>query len=243
MFFRICLLLVLILAAMLPAMPHAAAQSDEGFRFVRIQYGEPEDEGRRFRRGGAQWAHDYPTAELNLHMALERTTGIRVAGEPLLLTLGDDRIFEYPFIYLCEPGYWNMEEDEVEKLREYLDRGGFIMFDDFGSEIELMQLTMQMERVYPDREPQEIPNDHPIWSIFFDVDPVSAPSLVGGRGYFSDTDDRYLAYFDDNGRIVAIACFNQDLGDGWEWPERSLADASTISFQMGINFIVYAMTH
>jgi hypothetical protein len=221
----------------------APAQNDAGFRFVRIQYDDPYGEGRGFRRGGAAWSHDYPVAELNLHMALERTTGIRVAGEPLLLTLDDDRIFEYPFLYLCEPGYWTIGDEEAKNLREYLDRGGFILFDDFGNENELLQLMLQMEKVYPDRQPEEIPNDHPIWNIFFEVDPVEAPAIVGGRGFFSKYDDQYLAYFDDAGRMIALANYNQDLGDGWEWPERSLADASTISFQMGINFIVYAMTH
>ncbi|MEZ4699332.1 MAG: DUF4159 domain-containing protein [Rhodothermales bacterium] len=243
MLLRILLFVALMPAALLPVAPHAAAQSDEGFRFIRVRYEDPRGEGRGFRRGGGAWSHDYPTAEHNLHMALERTTGIRVAGEPLILSLSDKRIFEYPFLYLCEPGYWSMNEEEAGNLREYLNRGGFIMFDDFGNENELMQLVLQMEKVFPDQQPQEIPNDHPIWSIFFDIDPVAAPSLVGGRGYFTDTDDTYLAYFDDKGRMVALVCYNQDLGDGWEWPERSLADASTISFQMGINFIIYAMTH
>ena len=60
---------------------------------------------------------------------------------------------------------------------------------------------------------------------------------------YSKDDDTYIAYFDSNGRIVALACYNQDIGDGWEYPERSLGDASTISFQMGINFLIYALTH
>ena len=218
------------------------AQTDHGFRFVRIRYDDPRGERANWGAGPA-WSHDHPKAELNLHMALKRTTEVYVEGDPIVLRLSDDRIFEHPFLYICEPGYWTLEEDELENLREYFNRGGFVLFDDFGSEYELAQLESQMERLFPELRPQEIPNDHPIWSIFFDIDPVEAPALVGGRGYFTKYDDTYLAYFDENGRIIALACYNQDIGDGWEWPERSLGDASTISFQMGINFLIYALTH
>ena len=219
------------------------AQSDHGFRFVRIRFDDPRGD-RAFRGAGPAWSHDYPTAERNLHMALQRTTEVYVEGEPLVLRLSDKRIFEHAILYICEPGYWTLEENEVENLKEYIDRGGFLLFDDFRDEIELVQLESQMERVLPDLIRQEIPPEHPVWSIYFDIDPVEAPSLVGGgwepRNKYSDT---YIAYFDKTGRIVAIACYNQDIGDGWEWPQQSLGDASTISFQMGINFLIYALTH
>ena len=221
----------------------AQAQTGHGFKFVRIQFDDNRGSSRGWRRGGAVWSHDWPTAEENLHLALKRTTEVYIEGEPIVLRLSDKRIFDHPFLYICEPGYWTLEEDEVENLREYFDRGGFVLFDDFGTEYELAQLESQMERVYPELSREEIPPDHPIWSIFFDVDPVEAPALVGGRGYFTKYDDAYIAYFDKNGRIIALACYNQDLGDGWEWPEISLGDASTVSFQMGVNFLIYALTH
>jgi len=114
------------------------------------------------------------------------------------------------------------------------------LFDDFGGSREWYVFYDQMKRVYPDREPTEIPPDHPIWSIFFDIDPVSAPSLVSIRDY-NQGEDRYMAFFDDDGRMIALANHNQDIGDGWEWPENNFEDASTIAFQMGINFIMYAL--
>jgi hypothetical protein len=99
-----------------------------------------------------------------------------------------------------------------------------------------------MKLLFPDKEPEEIAPDHPIWSIYYDIDPVAAPSLVSG--YAGSTDaDRYMAYFDDKGRMMALANRNQDIGDGWEWPEQNFQDASTVSFQMGINFVMYALTH
>ena len=165
------------------------AQTDHGFRFVRIQYGEARSDngsfGWRRRGGGEPWSHDWPVAERNLHLALDRTTKIFVEGDPLVMRLTDDRIFEHPMLYLCEPGFWSMEEEEVENLREYLNRGGFVLFDDFRSEVEWIQLYEEMKRVFPDLEPKELPNNHPIWTIFYEIDPVEAPSLVGGgRSYF-----------------------------------------------------------
>lgn len=215
------------------------AQNDFGFRFIRIQYGE---ETRGWRgRGGAPWSHDYPTAELNFYEAIERTTKIHVAGPPLVLTLKDKRIFEYPVLYLCEPGYWVVDEEEAENLREYLERGGFILFDDFRGTREWANLYDQLKYVFPDREPIELPDDHSIWSIYYEIDPVAAPSLVSGR--FSDADDQYFALFDDDNRMMALICYNQDVGDGWEWPDLNFQNASLIAFQMGVNFLMYALTH
>ncbi len=227
--------LVLLLALAVPAPP---VPDDYGFRFVRIRYEDPRV--RQF--GGAAWAHDYPTAEENFYIALKRTTAIHVEEPPLVLELSDDRIFEHPVLYICEPGYWDMTDAEADRLRQYFRRGGFVLFDDFGGEREWTWFYEQMKRVLPDIEPTEIPPHHPIWSIYFDVDPVAAPSLVSRREY-DQGEDRYMAYFDASGRMIALANHNQDIGDGWEWPDRNFNDASTVSFQMGINFVIYALTH
>ncbi len=244
------LLILLLLgmgALLLPE--EVSAQADYGFRFVRIRYGDTISGGGGFgggRRGrggfGDTWAHDYPTAEQNFYIALKRTTSIHVEEPHIVLELDDDRIFEYPMLYLCEPGFWIMNDEQVERLRAYLKRGGFILFDDFRGENQWFNLYEQMQRVFPDNEPEEIPPDHPIWNIYYDIDPVAAPSLVSG--YVGSTDaDSYMAYFDDKGRMMALANRNQDIGDGWEWPDQNFQDASTISFQMGINFVLYALTH
>lgn len=224
------------------AAPPVNGQGDHGFRFVRIMF-DSEASGVQ-SRGGDPWSHDHPRAELNFYEALERTTRIYVEGPPLVLTLMDDRIFEYPVLYLCEPGFWEMDEEEEENLREYLLRGGFILFDDFRGEREWAQLYRQLKRLFPEREPIEIPPDHLIWDVYYEVDPVSAPSMDrGGRFGVGGLEDRYFAVFDDQGRMMAFMCYNQDVGDGWEWPERNIEQASTIAFQMGVNFVLYALTH
>ena len=229
-----------LLCALAVLMAHdAIAQADYGFRFVRIRFETP-SYGRGW--GGAPWSHDYPTAEENFYVALERTTTIHPQKPYLVLDLKDDRIFEHPVLYLCEPGYWQMDEEDVMQLRQYLQRGGFILFDDFRGDYEWINLYEQMQRVFPGNEPVELSPEHPIWSIYYDIDPVAAPSLVSGyQG--SITADSYLGYFDEEGRLMALANRNQDIGDGWEYPNRDFANASTVSFQMGINFLMYAFTH
>jgi len=216
--------------------------ADFGFRFVRIKYSQ--SGFRRGWRGTPTWAYDYPTAELNLHTALERTTKIRILGQPIVLTLSDKRIFEHPVLYLTEPGFWETNDEEIENMRSYLARGGFLIIDDFhdygGKGYQWFNMFNNIKRVFPDREPEPLEPDHQVWSIYYDIDPVEAQSTKPGFGRY---DDEYYAIYDDSGRMMCVICYNQDIGDGWEWPNRNLAGASTVSFQMAVNFIMYAFTH
>lgn len=252
---RITILLVLIICfSCLPASGQYFIPDEMGeqFRFVRIKYdsnaGSSNNRGGR-RWGGRRWdawATDFPTADENLHQAISRTTELKLYGDPLVLTLRDKDIFQYPVLYITEPGYWHIYDDEVENLRDYLDRGGFLIVDDFhdyGRDMfgpQWENFYQNIKRVYPDKEPVELPQNHPIWSIFYDIDPLSAQST---KGYMNSDDDVYYAIYDDTGRMTVVICYNQDIGDGWEWPGRNLGEASTVSFQMAINFIMYALSH
>ena len=220
----------------------------EHFRFVRVKYDSNREGGGHYGwRRRDFWATDWPTAEYNLHNAIERTTNIPLAGDPIVLTLKDREIFQYPVLYLTEPGYWYIHDEEVVNLRKYLDRGGFLIVDDFhdyGDGITGPQwdnFYMNIKRVFPEREPVELDKNHPIWSIFYNIDPLMAYSTKGSR--FDIDDDTYYGIFDETGRMVVVICYNQDIGDGWEWPGRNLGEASTVSFQMAINFIMYALSH
>ncbi|MDE2729803.1 MAG: DUF4159 domain-containing protein [Bacteroidota bacterium] len=234
----------------LPLLPYGAWAQDAGFQFVRIWY-----ESHPGMRGSA-WATDYPTAELNLHEAIDRTTGLALELAPIVLPLTDERIFDYAVLYLTEPGYWRTNEAEVKSLRRYLDRGGFLIIDDFHDYgrghvgPQWNNMYDNIKRVLPDREPFELTADHPIWSIYYDIDPDAAISTKNGGGRwwggmrFAPDDDIYYGIADDNGHLMVVICYNQDIGDGWEWPGgRNLGSASTVSFQMAINFIYYALTH
>ena len=137
-------------------------------------------------------------------------------------------------------------------LKEYLDRGGFLIIDDFHDYgrgrvgPQWNNMYDNMKRVLPDQEPVELTADHPIWSIYYDIDPDAAVSTkieTGQTPWLDSDDDTYYGIFDDNERMMVVICYNQDIGDGWEWPDRNVGEASTVSFQMAINFILYALTH
>ena len=243
-------LTVLLLVIDFVGLPQAIpAQDDYGFRFVRVIYDDlyRDNLSRGFGgRGGGRrgmWATDYPTADLNLNEAIKRTTKIPLMGEPLALSFQDPEIFEYPFVMITEPGYWRTNDQEVKTIREYLDRGGFLLIDDFhdydGKGPQWYNMYLNMKRILPDREPVPLDKDHPIWHIYYDIDPSETPSTKPG---FTKYDCQYYAIYDDNGRMMVFISYNQDIGDGWEWPAR-LAEASTVSFQIAINIIMYALTH
>lgn len=247
---------IVIVLALLTS-PHSSfAQSNssslqEGFQFVRIQY-ESNSGRSRYWGGRGPWAYDWPTAERNLHMAIDRTTDIPLAGPPIVLTFQDEEIFQFPILYLCEPGYWYLPEEDVENIRKYLERGGFLIIDDFhddGDGVTGWQwenFYMNLKQIFPDKEPVQLEESHPIWRIFYNIDPLSARSTKLQSGevpWLDDDDDLYYAIYDDYGRMVMVICYNQDIGDGWEWPERNMGEASTVSFQMAINFIMYALSH
>jgi hypothetical protein len=232
------------LELMMPGAGETYTNIDFGFRFIRVKYTSINSYRGRGGWGGQHWATDYPAADLNLHTAFERTTSLRVLGDPLVLKLTDDRIFEYPVLYLTEPGYWRTDDREVENMRKYMYRGGFMLIDDFhdyGSYgREWYNMYKNIKRVFPDREPVLLEPDHPIWRIYYDIDPVEAPSTKPGFGRYND---QYYAIYDDTGRMMCFISYNQDIGDGWEWPNRNLTGASTVSFQMAINIVMYALTH
>jgi len=224
------------------------------FTFVRILYNP-------YGGGNGTWRVDWPDSDLNFSFRLQQLTALKVNPNPIILELTDERLFDYPFIYFVEPGGGgggrggglNFSPEEATILRNYLLQGGFAMFDDFWGEGEWHVFAEAMRRVFPDREPQELPLDHPILHIVYDLqEKPQVPSIeYGRRGLSYERPDaqevHYRAYFDDNGRIMALACHNTDLGDGWE---REGEDETYFreysekrAYPMGINILFYAMTH
>jgi hypothetical protein len=217
-------------------MANGTPPSAQAFTFVRIQW-----ESGRYGYGfsgfgnGPLWAHDFPTAEQNFYTALSALTSLPLTYENKILTLKDEEIFDFPFLYICEVGYWSINEEEGKRLAEYLSRGGFLIVDDFRGVHEWSNFLDQIKRVAP-KAPQLLNIDHPIFHCFFDFERIGDHAPYGGYVPL------YYALYDDKNRMMAIINRNNDIGDGWEWPETD-AVFSTEAFKLGINYLIYAMTH
>jgi hypothetical protein len=160
---------------------------------------------------------------------------------------GDD-VYNWPWLYAVQVGEWGITDSQAKKLRDYLLRGGFFMADDFHGTVEWSVFQESMHRVFPDRPIVEIPDADPIFHTVYDLDDryqiVGAEHLPEGH-----KKDGYVAHwrgiYDDKGRIMIAISFNSDVGDSWEWadtpeyPEKY----SALGMRLGINYIVYAMTH
>jgi hypothetical protein len=230
------------------------------FTFARVRYQSTRPGGERHRssaRGDNRWAIDYPEAELNLSFRLQQMTSMKVSPHPVVVNLDPDEMADYPFIYIVEPGFLRFRDEEVTAMRRYLLNGGFLMVDDFWGEAEWRNLYREMKRVFPDREPVDLPIEHPIFNIVFDLKEKPQVPGIGwamrlrGTNRTWEREDaktpHYRAIFDDNGRMMAILCHNTDLGDGWEREGENeyyfREFSEKMAFPIGINILFYAMTH
>ena len=212
------------------------------FFFARAIYS-----GSGFRPG---WNTDYPKADLQFISVLRRLTDVDSFSEDFAVRLDDPDLRRYPFLYALEVGGMRLTEAEVQGLRDYLLAGGFLMIDDFWGSFEWRNFRQEMSRVLPDYDIVDIPLDHPIFSTVYKVDEIiQVPNVDQGMwGGPTHEQDGYVPHvrgiFDDEGRLMVVINWNTDLGDAWEWAEQAAypLEYSTYAFQMGANFIVYAMT-
>ena len=161
---------------------------DGRFTFARLRY----DEGiaaegfsffRRRRGRGAPWSHDYPRAERHLMKILDEVTGIDpYDGEQggSIVALGDPELFKYPVAYMAEPGYWTMTDAEADNVRQYLRKGGFIVFDDFRG-YDWNNFEAQVRRVLPEGRLVSIALEDPIFHSFFDIESLEFHQVLRPR--------------------------------------------------------------
>ncbi len=217
----------------------------DAFRFARVKYSSW---GRRDK-----WATDFPESDLNLPHRLRELTSMQVHPESVIVELTDEALSDYPFLYMVEPGDIVLSEAEVKGLRRYLLNGGFLMVDDFWGEDEWYGFYENIKKVFPEREPEELPLEHDIFHLVYDLQ--EKPMIVGigswMRGNRTERYDareaHYKGIFDDKGRMMVVICHNTDLGDGWEEegvdPTYFKNYSERFAYPLGINIITYAMTH
>lgn len=199
------------------------------------------------------WAIDYPEAEFHFMQGLRRLTRLDVAADSAHLSLLDDALFDYPWLFAQQVSYWELSDPEIARLREYLQRGGFLVVDDFHTLYEWAAFTAQMVRVFPDRPIVDIPESDPLMNVLYDLD--QRTQIPGRRHIYRyggqtivempGSPPQWRGIYDDLGRLMVAINFNMDMGDAWEhaddpvYPEPMTA----LAYRFGINYIMYAMTH
>lgn len=206
--------------------------------------------GFGFGRGFQRWAADYPKSDRQFIEAVQRLTRVDTRTIEQVVDANSDDIFNWPWIFVEDAGAWRMSEPQAARLRQYLLRGGFIMFDDTHGDFEWQTLVDGLRMIFPDRPIEDLADQDELFHVLYDLDErFQIPGtryIWGGRHYTADSSvPQWRAIRDDRGRIVIAICHNSDVGDAWEWadspryPER---DAS-LAFRLGINYIIYGMTH
>jgi hypothetical protein len=202
-------------------------------------------------KGNTNWTIDYPRSDRHLSAAVRRLTRLQAKSveQPVNLDDGDD-VYNYPWLYGVEVGHWELTDSQVARMREFLLRGGFFMCDDFHGTDEWNVFINSMKKIFPDRPIVDLENGNAIFHTVFDLDDrYQVPGyqfLYSGKIYEKDGfEPRWRGIFDDKGRVMVAICHNMDLGDSWEnaddprYPEKY----SALGIRIGVNYILYAMTH
>lgn len=218
------------------------------FTFNRVRFTPSHWGPGRYAWGmDLKWNHDYPRAGVNLARILDAVTGLSPnQGVGNILRLDDPELFDYPWAYLCEVGYWTVTPEEAEGLRTYMLKGGFVVVDDFtGSHI--YNFRERLQEVLPGAELIELGPDHPIFHSFYDIDDLD----FGGGWYGSAPGGgwpEYYGVFEDNDpdkRLMMIVNYNHDVGEYWEFADSRWIpiDLSNEAYKLGVNYVIYAMIH
>jgi hypothetical protein len=218
--------------------------------FARLMYPSSWG-GGQWRFGGTEWAIDYPRGDRHIAELVRRLSVIdaRSVEQPVNLEEGDD-IFYWPFLYAVEVGKWDLSDEQAEKLREYLLRGGFLMVDDFHGTAQWATFAEGMRRVFPDRPIVDLADDDQIFHTFWDLEnreqiPGLQFTQTGRRWEEDGFQARWRGIYDDDGRVMVAICHNMDLGDAVEHSDNSQypQEWSAVAMRTFLNYIIYSMTH
>ena len=226
--------------------------------FARLMYPPGPNDGYagRFdgdwREGLSLWTQDYPRADRHFSQALRRLTRIHVRSVEQPVNLDEGDAYDWPWLYAVQVGEWGLSDAQGQELREYLLRGGFFWGDDFHGNAEWAEFESRIRKALPEFSIREIPDDDPIFHTVYDLDErVQVPGAAHLRaGYKSNNGPssrgaHWRAIYDSQDRIIVAISYNSDIGDAWEWADDPEYPAQFADFaiRLGVNYIVYAMTH
>jgi hypothetical protein len=223
----------------------ADAWVESEFAFGRLRFRSPRD-GRGWY---ARWGIDANKSDRQFIEGVRRLTRIHARSVEQIVDIDSDEIFDWPWMFAVSPGDWKLSPDQARRLRAYFDRGGFLMVDDFHGESEWRTFMAGIEQIFDDPQVVELDDGAAIFHVLYDLkDRVQIPgaNVVHGPGYERDgVTPHWRGILDGQGRIVVAICFNMDVGDAWEfaddphYPEKFASQA----YRLGINYVLYAMTH
>jgi hypothetical protein len=220
------------------------------FEFTRLVYTENPEYSRGWSWGAPRWTTDAPEAETHLLQGIKRLTRVNASSEGTAIRLDDDAIFDHPFLYAVEVGGWYLSDAEAARLREYLDRGGFLMVDDFHGSREWEGFMFSMRRVYPDRPVVDLPVTDEVFHVLYDlVERPQIPNVYGAASGRTWEQDGYVPHwrgiYDAKGRLSVVINFNMDLGDAWEHADNPQypQPLTALAYRYAIDYLLYSMSH
>jgi uncharacterized protein DUF4159 len=229
---------------------------DGAFNFCRIMTSMAQD------GDGSNWAVDYPRADVNLSIRLAELTKTRISvdatGEPnhLVFALTDPLMFDCPFVMMTEVGAAYFSPQEAAKLREYVQKGGFVWADDFWGSYAWEHWVGEIRKAFPANEYPifELPKDHPLYKQQFQITRVpqiasinfwAGSGSTSERGYDSAV-PHAMGIADSKGRLLVLMTHNTDFGDAFEREGDDptyFYNFSVEGYAFGVNVLLYALSH
>jgi hypothetical protein len=220
---------------------------DGRFIFTRLSY--TGGSGSYYYRGLPAWAHGYAHAEENLLKITNEISDLHGHTDGSnVLAITDPKLFRFPVAYMTEAGYWVMTDAEATAMRKYLLKGGFLILDDtrdFFSPGNMgwANIEANFKRIFPELHFVDLAISHPIFHSFFDVE-----SFDVVRQYYDRGPPTFHGLFvgnDATKRIMVLVNFNTDVSNFWEFSGQGfqVVDGSNRAYELGVNYLIYALTH
>lgn len=235
---------------MLAAITTLSAQRFGGGRFVPSARVSPYDGSFTFARLSYDdypgWSYDFPEMEENLTSVMNLITNLRSNAKGSdIIRMDDPALFRHPIAYISEPGYWYPSDLEAKTLRAYIEKGGFLIVDDFHYDNEWDVFNAAIHKVLPDAKIERLEKSHPIFNTFFEIPTlhVPYPGNLGQRGLYGEFYGIHR-HNDPDQPLSVVIDYNMDIGDYMEWSGSGFyaVDPSNEAFKFMINYLIYGNT-